>query len=184
MVNTNSDPIARSGNDIRKMVFASLFAALTAVGAYISIPIGPVPLTLQVLFVILAGALLGSRWGFLSMIVYVLLGIVGLPVFSGGGSGIGYLLGPTGGYVVGFVLSALIMGLVFERKHSEDLLLDSLILVSGVLIIYTVGLMRLIQVADLTLMQALALGMLPFLPGDMLKVFAAAYIINNYRDRI
>ncbi len=184
MVDFNLNPPSKTESDIRRMVFAALFAALTAVGAYVSIPIGPVPITLQVLFVLLAGAMLGSRWGTLSMVVYVLLGIAGLPVFTGGGCGIGYLLGPTGGYIAGFILSAFLMGFAFERISSENMFLTSLILACGLLVIYIAGLMRLIQVADLSLAQAFALGMLPFLPADMLKVFAAAYIIKNYRDSI
>nr|WP_269848331.1 biotin transporter BioY [Methanosarcina horonobensis] len=94
--------------ELRKMVFASLFAALTAAGAYIQIPIpfSPVPVTLQVFFVLLAGSMLKSKWGSLSMVVYTLLGIAGLPVFAGGSSGLGVLLGPTGGYIFGFILAA------------------------------------------------------------------------------
>ena len=91
----NSHPYSSHTPELRMMVFASLFAALTAAGAYIQIPIpfSPVPFTLQVLFVLLAGSMLKSKWGSLSMIVYALLGIAGLPVFSGGSSGIGVILG-------------------------------------------------------------------------------------------
>ncbi|MCK7505939.1 MAG: biotin transporter BioY [Desulfobacterales bacterium] len=78
------------------MVYASLFAALTAVGAYLFVPIGPVPIVLQNMFVFLAGLLLGSRWGLASVAVYLLAGICGLPVFAGGTGGIGRFVGPTG----------------------------------------------------------------------------------------
>ena len=113
---------SQHGTDIKKMAFASLFAALIAVGAYIKIPIpfSPVPITLQVFFIFLAGAMLGARWGTLSVIVYLLLGIVGLPVFSGGASGLGVLLGPTGGYLIGFVVAAFLVGTLCEKKGTSN----------------------------------------------------------------
>lgn len=87
---------------LRMMVYALLLAVLTAAGAYLAIPIGPVPIVLQNLFILLAGLLLGSRWGLASVRVYLLTGALGLPVFAGGLGGIGRLVGPTGGYLVGF----------------------------------------------------------------------------------
>ena len=94
----------------RDLAMVGLFAALTAIGAWISIPIPPVPFTFQVLFVLLAGAVLGSARGGLSQIVYVLLGVIGLPVFAGGASGPGVLFGPTGGYIFGFIVAAFVVG--------------------------------------------------------------------------
>lgn len=100
MNNTNPEGIEVSGPiQIRMTVYASLFAALTAAGAYLSIPIGPVPIVLQNLFILLSGLLLGSRWGPASVAVYLLAGACGLPVFAGGMGGIGRLVGPTGGYL-------------------------------------------------------------------------------------
>src|SRR4030066_1601664 len=102
---------------LRWMVFASLMAALTAVGAYIHIPIGPVPIVLSTLFVILSGLLLGSRWGLASMGLYLLVGAIGMPVFAGGKGGFAHFLGPTGGYLFGFALSAWLTGFVSERSR-------------------------------------------------------------------
>ncbi len=89
-------------SQLRMTVFASLFAALMAAGAYLSIPIGPVPIVLQNMFVLLAGLLLGNRWGLASVAVYLLAGVCGLPVFAGGLGGIGRIVGPTGGYLIGY----------------------------------------------------------------------------------
>lgn len=174
--------IFSNAHDIRKMVFASLFAAMTAVGAYIKIPIpiGPVPLTLQVLFVLLAGIMLKSKWGTMSMLVYVLLGIVGLPVFAGGASGPGVLFGPTGGYLIGFVAAAFVVGLLAERKGTLNILLNATFMTIGLGVIYLFGVAQLIIVAKLTLMQAIAAGMLPFLIGDFIKIIAGAYITSKY----
>ncbi|RZW12719.1 MAG: biotin transporter BioY, partial [Desulfobulbaceae bacterium] len=99
-----------STRQLKLMVYASLMATLTAVGAYIAIPIGPVPIVLQNLFVMLAGLLLGGRWGLTSVGVYLLAGAVGLPVFAGGTGGIGKFIGPTGGYLLGFAAAAYVIG--------------------------------------------------------------------------
>ena len=167
-------------SDLKRMAFAALFAAMTAVGAYIRIPVGPVPITLQVLFVFLAGAMLGSRWGTISMVVYVLLGIVGLPVFAGGASGIGVILGPTGGYLIGFVIAAFIIGFMAERRGTSSMPLNAGFMIIGLIVIYALGVTQLKFVADLTFVQAVTLGMLPFLIGDFLKIAVASYIAAKY----
>jgi len=171
--------------EVRMMVFASLFASLTAAGAYIQIPIpfSPVPVTLQVFFVLLAGSMLKSKWGSLSMIVYTLLGIAGLPVFSGGSSGLGVLLGPTGGYIVGFILAAYITGKLSERTENtarSRLLINALNMSIGVLVIYVCGVFQLMMVADIGPATALTLGVIPFLPGEIVKTAVAAYIASTH----
>ncbi len=97
---------------IKNTVFASLFAALTAVGGYIAVPIGPVPIVLSNLFVILAGLLLKPKWAAASMGIFLFLGAIGLPVFSGGKSGFAALFGPTGGFLFGFLASAFVISLI------------------------------------------------------------------------
>jgi Uncharacterized conserved protein len=105
--------------NIRQMTLISLFAALTAVGGFISIPLYPVPLTLQTLFTLLAAMILGSVMGASSQIIYVLLGVIGLPVFAGFKAGIGILFGPTGGFLLGFIISAYIIGKIVELKKKR-----------------------------------------------------------------
>lgn len=164
------------------MVYASLFAALTAVGAFIKIPIpiSPVPITLQVFFVLLTGLVLGARWGGTSMVVYVMLGIIGLPVFSGGSSGPGILLGPTGGYIIGFVAGAFVTGLIYNKANdSKTATIGAMI--GGLAVIYLLGVMQLSFVANMTLQQAVAVGMLPFLIGDAIKIVAALIVADRIR---
>ena len=100
------------------MVFAALFAALTAAVAWFKIPLPftPVPITLQTLAVLLSGAVLGSYYGALSMIIYLIVGAIGLPVFAGGSSGIGVLLGPTGGYLLSYPIASFVIGKMLEKK--------------------------------------------------------------------
>ena len=106
-------PIMRN-TILGRIMLATLFACLTAIGAQIQIPIGPVPVTLQVFFVLLSGLVLGSKWGAASQLEYLVMGFSGLPVFAQGKSGLTALLGPTGGYLIGFVAGALLAGLIAE----------------------------------------------------------------------
>ncbi len=163
-------------NSLRGMVYASLFGALTAAGAYIIIPLPLVPITLQTLFMGLAAILLGGRLGALSQVVYLLLGIVGLPVFAGGKGGLGVLLGPTGGYLIGFVGAAYIIGLLAGGKRRAGFIRLCLSLVVGEVVVYTLGVIQLTLAARLTLSKAFAVGVLPFLLGDFLKIILTAWI--------
>ena len=175
------------GLPLRVLVYASLFGALTAVGAYISIPLYPVPITLQTMFTILAGLLLTGRTAALSQVVYVLLGVIGLPVFSGGKAGLGVLFGPTGGYLIGFIVAALVVGWLKQTKKDASWPWYALCSVLGIIVIYVIGVLRLAQVAHMTLSKGLVVGALPFLPGDALKctvsVLVASKIVKHRRMR-
>jgi biotin transport system substrate-specific component len=162
------------------LVFASLMAALIAVGAYLSIPIGPVPIVLQNLFVLLAGLLLGSRWGVAAVAVYLVAGICGLPVFAGGSGGLGRLLGPTGGYLIGFLGAVYLVGIVAERAKGK-VVPELLGMIGGTLVIYLCGVPWLKVVTGMSLNKALAVGMIPFLIGDGLKIAAAIPIVRALR---
>lgn len=182
----HNDSCPARTQELRKMVFASLFAALTAAGAYIQIPVplSPVPVTLQVFFVLLAGSMLKSKWGGLSMIVYTLLGVAGLPVFSGGSSGLGVLLGPTGGYIFGFIIAAFLIGKLSEKTERADksgFAVNILNMSAGVLVIYALGVLQLMIEAEIGFGTALALGAIPFIPGEIIKTAVAAYIASNYK---
>jgi biotin transport system substrate-specific component len=172
-----------SSNQLRMMVYASLFAALTAVGAFISIPIGPVPIVLQNMFVYLAGLLLGSRWGLASVGVYLLAGAVGLPVFAGGLGGIARLIGPTGGYLIGYLPTVFLISKIAHKAHPR-VISDVLAMICGTLVLYACGVLWLKIVSGMPLTQTLALGMYPFLIGDAIKIAAAAAIAKALRPVI
>jgi biotin transport system substrate-specific component len=165
---------------VRAIVQASLFAALTAVGAYIAIPVGPVPIVLQNLFVFLAGLLLGPRWGIASVALYLLAGICGLPVFAGGTGGIGRFAGPTGGFLVGYLPAVAIVGWVARRGYG-GVGRDAAAMVLGAVALYACGVPWLAAVTGLPFGNALAVGVLPFLPGDAVKIAAAALITRSVR---
>ncbi len=173
----------RTENQMRLTTYASLLAALIAVGAYIAIPIGPVPIVLQNFFVLLTGLLLGSRWGLISVAVYLLAGAVGLPVFAGGSGGIGRLVGPTGGYLVGYLPAVLVIGLISERKGNQTVL-DIVAMLCGSAMIYLLGVTWLKVVTGMTPSKALMVGMYPFLPGDVLKIAVAVPVARSLRPII
>lgn len=166
----------KQDSPLRRMVYASMFGALTAIGAYIVIPLQPVPVTLQTLFTYLSGILLGGYTGALSQIVYVLLGVIGLPVFASGKAGFGTLLGPTGGFLIGFIIGAFVIGKMIEIKREPGILWIFLTLLMGTVCIYIPGVLQLALVAKLSLVKAIMAGVVPFLPGDFLKMLAAVLI--------
>jgi len=143
------------------------FAAATALSAYVRIPLpfSPVPLTLQTLFVLLAGVTLGASAGAASQVLYLAAGACGLPVFAGSAG----LAGPTAGYLLAFPLAALIAGLLARRRTRTALAVG---LLGGTLCIYLLGSLWLALLSGGSLSAALAAGVLPFLPGDALKLAA------------
>ena len=149
-----------------------LFSAFVGLTAQVEIPLWPVPLTLQTLGVLFTGAVLGGRRGALALLLYLAEGAVGLPVFAGGASGVAYMLGPTGGYLVGFVLAAGLVGWLAERGWDRRLVWTALAMAIGNLVIYALGVAWLaVFLGDPE--TALVKGMLIFIVGDLIKIAIA-----------
>ena len=161
-----------------------VFASLIMLGAFVRIPLPftPVPVTLQTLFVLLAGAFLGSSWGLGSVAVYSLAGIIGMQVFSNSGSGFLYLLGPTGGYIAGFFLCSYITGKI-AGKSDINYLGVTLIFALSSMVILICGALWLGLLFHLGLTRSILLGVVPFVPGEILKIFAAGGIYYKLRSR-
>lgn len=157
----------------------SVFAGLTFVGANVRIPLEPVPITLQTLFVLLAGAVLGSHRGSISQLVYVGAGAFGAPVFADSLSGVGILSGPTGGYLLGFVLAPWFVGRFIGRR--DALWWNTAVFFCGSLIVLSLGVIHLTIFYTHDLVKALQVGWIPFIPGDLLKVLAVTSIYTSYR---
>ncbi len=169
---------------LRMTVYASLLAALIAAGAYMAIPIGPVPIVLQNFFVLLTALLLGSRWGVGAIAVYLLAGVCGLPVFAGGMGGIGRLAGPTGGYLMGYLPMVFTIGLIVEKTDNR-MIYDILAMILGAIILYACGVTWLKIVNGMAWSKAVAVGMNPlFLIGDALKIAVAAPVARSLRPLI
>jgi biotin transport system substrate-specific component len=158
----------------RILAYSGTFVALIAAGSWISVPLPPVPLTLQTLFVLLAGIVM-KRYGAIPVALFVLLGAAGLPIYHNGTAGLGVLLGPTGGYLVGFIPAALVAGLAYEKTSRTARVAG---LVAATAVTYTFGVAWLAYSASLSLPQALLLGLAPFAVGEVVKV-AAAYTIGE-----
>lgn len=157
-----------------ELTMAALFAALTGIAAQFQIPIEMVPVSLQTLFVLCTGGILGRK-GAISMIIYLFMGIVGMPVFAGGKGGIGVMMGPTGGYVIGFIFAAYTAGFLIEKKKN---MLISMIVASFV--IYIFGLPWLCLFVG-SIEKAFLIGMLPFIIGDIAKSFGAYLTTKEVR---
>lgn len=168
----------------KKLILSSLFAAITALLAQISFPLpfSPVPLTGQTFAVFLTGALLGKHWGPVSLFLYILLGAAGLPVFHNAQGGLQIVLGPTGGFLWGFVLGSYFLGKCMEYRGSYPALLLGMFLC--LLTYFSLGTLQLAYVAGLNLRQALLMGVLPFVPLDLVKLFAAAQLSFVVKKRL
>jgi len=153
----------------RTIAYSAAFIGLISLGAWVSIPFFPVPLTLQTLFVLLAGMIL-KRFAVLPVSLYVVLGALGLPVFHSGVAGFGILLGPTGGYLVGFISAALVVGLAYEHTSASCRITGIL---AGTCLIYACGIAWLIYSLGGGLIPAVTAGVLPFIPGEVIKMYAA-----------
>jgi biotin transport system substrate-specific component len=169
-------------DSIRKMVLTALFTALIIVGTYISIPLpfSPVPIVLATFFIILSGLVLGKWWGMASSGLYLFLGALGLPVFTGGSGGIAHFIGPTGGYLIAYLLVPFIVGLIANEKK-QSMVKDIVALITGSLLFYVFGVPVLKWVTGMTWGKAITAGMIPFLIGDSLKVVAAIGLIQILR---
>ena len=168
----------RKNNKINDMVFVSLFAAVIAVSAQIAVPVGAIPFTLQTMAVLVAAALLGLKWGVASIAVYILLGVVGLPVFSGFKGGIGALVGPTGGYIVGFLLVGFIVGLAVD-KLGRKFTVMILSMISGLVMCYTFGTLWFVFSTGTDFLSALMLCVVPYIIFDVMKIIGSALLVSS-----
>lgn len=174
-------------NKTRMMILAALFAALTAVGAFIRFPLGAMSVTLQFMFTAMAGVLLGAKWGAVSQTVYVVLGLVGLPVFTMGG-GIGYVMQPSFGFLLGLIPTAWVIGRLTEKENGHWRI--ALACLAGLAVLYLIGLpymyliMKLYLHKAITVWTAVKAGMLVYLPGDAIKIALTVLLYKPLRRAI
>nr|WP_321352025.1 biotin transporter BioY [uncultured Methanoregula sp.] len=160
----------------RIIAYSAVFLGLITLGGWISIPCFPVPFTLQTLFILLSGAVM-RRYAVIPVCIYISMGILGFPVFHNGMAGLGILLGPTGGYIVGFLFAATIAGLAYER-HSRLVRFGGL--AAATAIIYICGIAWLMYSLGLSFILAFTTGVLPFVIGDAIKASAAYLIAERF----
>lgn len=166
----------------KDLVLCALCAAITCILAPLSIPTpGGVPISLATFAVMLSGLVLGARLGALSQLIYVLLGSVGLPVFAGWTGGFGLVMGMTGGYIVGYILLAFFTGLIYFAKGKKETGAAKYVwmvlgMLAGTAVLYAFGTVWFMKVTGMDLAGSLAACVLPFLPGDAVKIAGAAIL--------
>jgi len=173
-----------SNKTIDAIIGVTCVIIATTLGAYIRIPVPgtPVPITLQTFFVVLSGAVLGSRLGLFSQAGYIFLGAMGLPVFQGYAFGYSHILGPTGGYLIGFMAASFITGKILE-KESRNLFKITASFAIGNVILYTMGILWLMLIYRISFINAILIGVLPFFTVELAKIFLAAVLYSKISHR-
>ncbi len=165
-------------NEVKLMIYSSLFTGLIIIGSYISIPTGIVPIVFANFFIFLASLILEKEWAFLSLFIYILLGAVGLPVFSGAVGGLHHIYGPTGGYLIGYIVAAYIIAFISGNK--KTIFKDTIALLSGALAIHILGIFWL-AVKFPEGWQNIYNIYWVFILGDLVKISLALYCIKYIR---
>lgn len=166
-----------------QIAIIGIVAAVLSILSPITLPIGVVPISLTTFAILIAVYTLGMKKGTISVLIYILLGLVGLPVFSGFSSGPAKLLGPTGGYIIGYVFMALIAGFFIDR-YFDKYYLCFIGMILGTIICYSFGTTWLAYQANMSAKTALAAGVIPFIPGDLLKIITALIVGPQIRKRL
>ena len=180
------------------LVLCGLFSALLAICSYITIPlpISPIPLNLGTLGVFLTGGILGKKYGTVSVAVYIILGLSGIPVFAGFQAGIGVLAGPTGGFILGYLAAVFLIGFILEKYHtfrvsaaelndrSSHIRIYACAMILGTISCYFFGTVWFVILTNTPVAAAILTCVIPFIPGDIIKIAAAVFLIRKLRPLI
>jgi len=171
--------------NIREIALVAIFPALMAATAGISIPLGNLPaISLQTMFVFLAGLLLGPKLGTLSIVIYVLMGVIGIPVFSNYRGGISVLFSQSGGFIIGFIFATLFIGFMKNIKFlNKNILYIFMILIVGNALIYMTGATYISYLTNATIFSVLA-TFVPYLLGDAIKISVVMYVYPRIRQQL
>lgn len=167
---------------LRDMIAVAFFAALTTIGAWLSFPLpfSPVPIVLANLFAVLSGAMLGKKLGPLSQSIYLLMGLIGIPVFAKFSAGPGVLFGATGGYLFGYVAASFVTGLLVEYlPRMPRAARYAVAMTAGMSIVYIPGIPWLARVTGMDIPTALVKGFYPYLPGDAVKIIVGVALCTS-----
>lgn len=165
------------------ITMCALFAALISVFSQVQIPLPQIPINLALAAVYLAGVILGPAYGSLSVIVFVLLGIVGVPVFAGFRGGLDVITGATGGYIVGYITCAFLTGLIVKYT-SDKIYVVAIAMFLGMVSCYVLGTIWFMTMSGTSLKAALTVCVLPFLPGDAVKIVLSSVVANRIRHSV
>ena len=185
-MSSNGNVAVKSKLDVKNIALIGIMAAVCCVLGPWQIPIGPVPISLQIIAVCLCSYILGAKRGAFAVLVYVLLGMVGLPVFAGASGGVAVLFGPTGGYIIGFIFMAFISGLFIERFGVKQVYFQVIGLLLGLIVCYLFGTVwfTLVNTKGINFTQALGYCVYPFIPFDVAKIVISIILGNALRQAL
>lgn len=168
----------------KDMIVCGIFASITAILSQISIPLPftTVPLTMQVFAVALSGVILGAKKGFISQIIYIIIGAIGMPVFAQMNGGIGAIVGPTGGFILGFPFMSLVIGYFSEKFKSHLYIVVGMLI--GLVIDYAIGTLMFSSVMKMSIDKSLMACVIPFIPVDLLKIGLATMVGVSVTKRV
>jgi len=169
-------------NNTFKLVLCAIFTAIICVFSQIVIPLGVIPLNLTTFAIILCGGVLGIKYGTVATLLYIFIGVIGIPVFAGFKGGAGVLLGPTGGFIIGYLFVALLSGMAFRNQRNS--LITVLILCVANIVCYIIGTFWYMLITKAGLLSAISVCILPFIPGDAVKVAIAYPVIVKIKKQI
>lgn len=173
---------------VKDMVLIAVFTALIAVCSLIQIPVGAIPFTLQTFAIFTTAGLLGTKRGIISLIAYILLGTIGVPVFAGGKGGPAIIAGPTGGYITGFVFTIIIISVLMKFAKSDksyiNLIITMIAMILGDLACMTIGTIQFATVMKTSIAAALSYCVVPFVITDLVKMALSVLVINRMRKYI
>lgn len=169
----------------KNIILCAIFAALTAILSQISIPLPftPVPINLAMISVFIAGGLLETKVSAISQLVYVIIGAIGVPVYANFTGGLGILVGPTGGYIVGYIITTIIIGVIVKRL-GNSIYSYTVAMVVGILGCYFVGTVWFMYITQNGLIEALIMCVVPFLIGDMLKIILSVFLVKKLKKYV
>jgi len=167
----------------KDMAETAVMAALLCVLGPFSIPLGPVPLSLATLGVMLSVYILGTGKGTIACLIYLVMGAIGLPVFSGFSGGFAKIAGPTGGYLIGYIFLALIAG-CFIQRFNDKIWMQFLGMCLGTAVLYAIGTVWLARVTGMSFSEALAAGVIPFVAGDLVKIVVSIFLGRAVKKRL
>ena len=174
---------------LKKVVFVSLFAAIIAVCGFISIPVPgtPIPIVLQNMLVVITGGILGPVLGICSTLLFLALGAIGLPIFSGGSGGIARFMGPTGGFLYGYALATLVTGLILRKPRVDKktpLWLVIIAVICGFVVMYVPGVIHFMLTLDKTFKDTMILCVIPYIPFDLFKIVISIFLLTGLRKQV
>ena len=170
-------------NQLKNIIISTIFASILCVLSPISIPVGIVPITFASFVIYIIGALFKPIYAFLTVFIYIFIGVLGLPVFSYFQGGFHVLVGPTGGFIIGYLIAVLIISFIININKESKILYPISMLI-GTLVVYIIGSIYYMLIMDVSLVASIIICIVPFIIGDIVKIILASTVVIILKDKI